>query len=74
MGGFIFSGVMGGRRDQKGQFPLGKDSLLRLARHAFESLSGLTPQTNGRDLYEVIHIDTALGHKCADYTDSGFFT
>lgn len=67
MGGFIFSGVMGGRRDQKGQFPLGKDSFLRLARHAFESLSGLTPQTNGRDLYEVIHIDTALAQTGGPY-------
>ena len=67
MGGFIFSGVMGRHHNQKGRLPFAKRSFLRLAQQAFGKLSGLTPQARGRDLYEVIHIDTALAQTGGPY-------
>jgi len=67
MGGFIFSGAMGRRHAPAGRLPFAGRSFLRLARHAFERLSGLSPQTKGRDLYEVIHIDTALAQTGGPY-------
>lgn len=67
MGGFIFSGAMGRSGDHKGRRLIAKRSLMRLAHQAFERLSGLTPQGKGKDLYEVIHIDTALAQTGGPY-------
>ncbi len=67
MGGFIFSGAMGRRHDPAGRLPFAGRSFLRLAQHAFKKLSGLAPPKKGRDLYEVIHIDTALAQTGGPY-------
>ena len=67
MGGFIFSGSMGRHHGHTERLPFAKRSFARLANKAFEKLSGLTPQARGRDLYEVIHIDTTLAQTGGPY-------
>ena len=65
--GVIFSGAMGEDHGHAGQLPFVKRSFIRLAQQIFEKLSGLAPQTRGRDLYEVIHIDTVLAQTGGPY-------
>ncbi|MDX2448532.1 MAG: DnaJ domain-containing protein [Desulfobacterales bacterium] len=67
MRGFIFSGSMGKPFHGAGRLPFAKRPLVYLAQRAFEKLSGLTPQDSGKDLYEMIHIDTALAQTGGPY-------
>ena len=67
MGGIIFSGSTGLRSRRNGQLPFAQSPFLRLAYRAFEKLSGLAPPDKGRDIYEVIHIETAFAQKGGPY-------
>jgi DnaJ-class molecular chaperone len=67
MGGFIFSGVMDRNPDQTRRLPFAQRSFIQLVQKAFGKLSGMAPQVRGRDLYEVIHIDTVLAQTGGPY-------
>ena len=67
MRGFVFSGSMGGRSHGKGRLPFAKSPLIRLAQRAFEKISDSTLPERGRDLFEVIHIDTDYAQKGGPY-------
>ena len=67
MKGFVFSGSMGRRVHSTGRLPFAKRPLIQLVQRTFEKLSGLTAQDGGRDLYEMIHIDTSLAQMGGPY-------
>jgi len=67
MKGFIFSGSSGRRHHRTGQVPFVKHPFMRLAQEAFAKLSHMTPKAEGKDLFEVIHIDTDLAQTGGPY-------
>jgi DnaJ-class molecular chaperone len=70
MKGFIFSGTLGRRPGQTGRLPFAKRPFMRLAHEVFEKLSGMTSQEKGKNLYEVIRIDTAFAQHGGPYAYS----
>ena len=67
MKGFVFSGAMGKRPHSVRRLSFAKAPLIHLVQRVFEKISGLTPQDGGRDLYEMIHIDTGLAQMGGPY-------
>jgi DnaJ-class molecular chaperone len=65
--GFIFSGRFGKGAGTQGQLPSASGPLAKLARHAFQRITGVIPPGKGKDINDVIALDMASAKKGGPY-------
>jgi DnaJ-class molecular chaperone len=67
MGGFIFSGSLGGRKKGQEQLSAGSNPLGRLVQGIFQKAIGIKPVEKGKDTHDVIALDEAAARQGGPY-------
>jgi len=67
MGGFVFSGSLGGRKRRQEQLSAGNGPLGRLVQGIFQKAIGAKPAEKGKDMHDVIALDEAAARRGGPY-------